>query len=73
MVASINSIAVHDGLFSTGVALSSIALALEPEVLFEPVSLANSKRSGYRSHLVIAIASVGGVCLLLAGVAWLAS
>jgi hypothetical protein len=68
-----NELTAHEGLFWLGSGLTFISLALEPRVLFEPMSSSWGTRMSGRQPLVVAISSVGLVCMLLACLSWLAS
>ena len=72
-VASLNSSGIHVALHKAGAAFTFIAFALEPEVLFKPITHNDVKAAANRPHLITRIYYVGFVCYLLAVITWLVS
>jgi hypothetical protein len=73
LVASFTTLSLRESLLKLGCGLTFISLALEPAILFRPLTLETAKRPGRRSPVVRTLSLLGTACLLLAGAVWLAS
>lgn len=75
IAASYNTLAAHEVLLRIAVGFSFITLALQPEILFRPFSMAEARKqaSSNKSPVTVVLAALSTVCFLLAGFAWLIS
>jgi hypothetical protein len=73
LATSFASLTLREVLLKAGCGLSFISLALEPETLFGPPTLAAAKQPLRRSPAVQVLSLLGAACLLLAGAIWVAS
>jgi len=73
LVTSIGSSPAYELLYKLATALTSISLALEPEILFRTMSLSEAKRPLRRSPWVRIMSMSGAACFVLSGLLWVAS
>ena len=73
VVTSFGSSTAYELFYKLGAGLTSISLALEPEILFRTVSLPEAKRPLRRSPWVRIMSMSGAACFVLSGLLWVVS